>query len=117
MRKFLIIFVFFLSGCSNYRLESINSSDDFYVLTPEVIESIIHLNICESQSGKCDLIRTGASHVHYWGADWFKSSNIVVLYSSDIGTYAWVKSDSWEQIEITQEIREFADKIYEELKK
>jgi hypothetical protein len=117
MRKIIVILFLALSGCSNYKLEPIYSSDDFYVLTPEVIESIVHLNVCESQSGKCDIIRTGASHVHYWGADWFKQSNIIVLYSSDIGIYAWEKSGSWKKVEVTQEINEFADRMYEELKK
>lgn len=117
MRKTLFLLIFVLSGCSNYKLAPIKSNDDFYVLMPEVVDSIVYLNVCEAQSEKCDLIRTGASHVHYWGVDWFKESNIIILYSSDIGIYAWAESDSWNKVEVTQEMNNYANKIYEELKR
>ena len=117
MRKFFILLVLVFAGCSNYKLDPINSNDDFYVLIPEVIESIVYLNVCETQSGKCELIGTGASHVHYWAVDWFNESNIIILYSSDIGSYAWENSGSWEKIETSNEMEEYANKIYEELKK
>ncbi len=111
MRKLLIVIALIISGCGK-QIPSFPSYDGTFLLQPRVSNGLVFLDISESQSAKAITIETTASDYQKWAAGWFPNSNIVLLYSSDIGTYGWQHKNSWVPIELTWEMEKFAEKLY-----
>ena len=109
-------------GSSSSALSPIQSPDGNLILIPSVNRAksdltkhlCINFKINDGSGSTLHEIQTGASDIQKWAIAWFDDSTIV-LYSSDIGTYAW-KLDGDGQISeiphpIPADLKSFGDRI------
>lgn len=102
---------------SNPALNVDRSFDGKYELHPRIHNGLVYLDIKHSNTKIKDTLKTGASDYHYWASGWFNNSNILLLYSSDIGTLAWsYQNNSWVNIDVTEKMKNFSIKMYEYVK-
>ena len=111
MRKFLIIVVLIISGCGG-QIPSSTSYDGAFLLQPRVTDGLVFFDISDTKSSNIYTIDTQASDYQKWSAGWLPNSNIVLLYSSDIGTYAWQYKSTWVSVELTMEMEIQAENLY-----
>ena len=87
-------------GSTASALKPIASPDGTMTLTPSVNQSkadptkylCVTFDIHDKSGGLLHNVLSGASDIQKWAIGWFDDSTIV-LYSSDIGTYAWRLAD------------------------
>jgi hypothetical protein len=72
------------------------------------------VTLYDSSLHRIDTFQTGASDYSKWALKWMPDKDTLVLNSSDIGIYAYrVNSNGkLEEVALTKEIDEFADKIF-----
>ena len=102
----LVLAFFMLTGCgspfgsSATALKPIASPSGAMTLTPSVNQSkadptkylCVAFDIHDKSGGLLHSIQSSASDIQKWSIGWFDDVTIV-LYSSDIGTYAWKLAD------------------------
>lgn len=122
MKNILIIFYILLFSCSSDKQQSekITSPSKKYYLTTTVNSSdkskddyadvVIHLY---NTSGQLKFsLNTKAGDFSKWAVGWDNKNDTMILFSSDIGTYAWkIEHDSLKTIDITDNIKEIAKDI------
>ncbi|PKP17776.1 MAG: hypothetical protein CVU05_14930 [Bacteroidetes bacterium HGW-Bacteroidetes-21] len=121
MKNVIIIFSILLFGCrsANQQNEKIISPSKKYYLTTTVnasdnskgdAEVVIHLY---STSGQLKFsLNTHAGDFSKWAVGWDKINDTVILFSSDIGTYAWqIEMDSLTSITLNDNLMQVAKEI------
>ena len=94
--KILILIVTGLLGCGDQNLERLDSPSGLYSLDVELLGNddnpsdryILIFKLRDRDGEELDRLRTGASDVMKWSVTWVDKDTII-LYSQDIGTYAW----------------------------
>ena len=93
--KILIFIVVGLLSCGDRNLERLDSPSGLYSLDVELGNKdnpsdryILMFKLRDRAGEELDLLRTGASDVMKWSVAWVDKDTII-LYSQDIGTYAW----------------------------
>ena len=102
MNKMLLSFVLGLVCCAGQNaehLETHNSPSGQYSVKIELgnrdnakDKYILMFKLTDRNGKELDYVRTGASDVQKWAATWY-NEKVIVLNSSDIGTYAWIVVD------------------------
>lgn len=101
MPALLVVAMVAFAGCgAPAELTAIASPDGTMTLTPSVNQSkadqtkylCVAFDIHDAAGGLLHSVQSGASAIQKWAIAWFDDSTIV-LYSSDIGTYAWKLAD------------------------
>ena len=65
----------------------------------------IHMTLLDSKGNVLSRLQTGASHIMKWAVGWMNKRDIVVLYSGDIGTYAYkIENNKLKEIKTTPAI-------------
>lgn len=119
MKYILIILSILLFGCRSVdqQNEKITSPSKKYYLTTTVNSSdknkedyadvVIHLY---NTSGELkSSLNTHAGDLSKWAVGWDNINDTVVLFSSDIGTFAWkIEMDSLKPIDITDKLKQIA---------
>ena len=98
MSRFLLTLVAGLICCSGQTervLETHDSPSKEYSLIVEVGNGdnendryILMFKLKDKSGSELDYLRTGASDVQKWAVTWY-NEKVIILNSSDIGTYAW----------------------------
>lgn len=96
IRILLFISAFFFFSCGGPVPDPILSPSGHYSVTTEISGAdagpdfglCVRLKIVEAASGKVSTFQTGASDTQKWALDW-SPDDTLILYSSDIGTYAY----------------------------
>ncbi|MEN8128028.1 MAG: hypothetical protein ABFR90_09530 [Planctomycetota bacterium] len=75
----------------------------------------LKIHIKNSAEKEVDVIQTSASDTMKWALGWMKDKDVVVLYSSDIGTYGYIitKDEKLEKVETGDSIAERGRDLYE----
>ena len=109
-------------GSSATALKAIASPSNAMTLTPSVNQSeadptkylCVAFDIHDKSGGLRHSIQSSASDTSKWAIGWFDDATIV-LYSSDIGTYAWQLSDDGKISQMNPplpgELNEYGDRI------
>ena len=117
MKKYIILSIILLTlfGCSprRYPIETVVSPSGKYQIkaTINTDESdttkylCIKLHLLDAQGKELSQLQTGVSHRMKWALGWMNNNDTVVLYSSDIGTYAYeVENNTLRNIKTTNAI-------------
>ena len=128
MPTLLVLALVALSGCgspfgsSASTLKPIASPDGSMTLTPSVNQSkaaptkylCVAFDIHDKSGALLHTVQSNASDVQKWAIGWFDNTTIV-LYSSDIGTYAWKLTDDGTISELPHplaaELKDYGDRI------
>ncbi len=101
MKKYIILSIALITllGCGSRRYPiktDISPSGKYQIkATINTDESdrtkylCVKLHLLDVQGKELSQLQTGASHRMKWALGWMDDDDIVVLYSSDIGTYAY----------------------------
>lgn len=116
----LFIVLFFATACGGKEESLIVSPSGIYLASTEISgnetetkRSCVRIKIHVPSAGKEFQFQTGASDFQKWAIDW-SSEDILILYSSDIGIYAYeLKSDKIIERLATDEEKEVGRKAYE----
>ena len=75
---------------------------------------IVMLHLAKTSGEAFPPVRTGAGDVQKWAVGWMPEEDIVVLYSSDIGTLAYKVEDAGlvRIAELSDEIHSRANELY-----
>ena len=88
-----------------------------YGFVPSISEDgIVYFELYDKGDNPIDSIRTGASDFQKWAFGWHDEQDIVILYSSDIGTRAYsVQEDKLSEVSpLTPAIEAKAKALYTE---
>lgn len=101
MRKLILIILSLIlfTGCESQQfLEEIEQSPSGKYKIKVTINTdesdkakylCLKLHLLDTQNNELTNLQTGASHRMKWVVGWMPNDDIIVLYSSDIGTYAY----------------------------
>lgn len=121
--KKLVIFLIIASGCysSDYSEGPVVSPSKKYYITVTVNRTnekqenyaYVVINLYDINSKLLQTFNTGAGDLNKWAIDWMPEQDIIVMNSSDIGTYAWVIKDNinFKSIKVTKVIDDRANEI------
>ena len=117
MKKIIILSIILstLIGCEHrkYPIEIITSPSGKYQIktTINTDESdrtkylCVKLHLLDTQSKELSQLQSSASHTMKWVIGWMEKNDIIVLDSSDIGTYAYeIENNTLKKIGITEVI-------------
>jgi hypothetical protein len=120
----LLSFVLGLICCSGQKkeiLETHESPSGEYSLMVELGNrdnaedwTILMFKLTDKNGRELDYVRTGASDVQKWAVAWY-NENVVVLNSSDIGTYAWTVGQEGRMIKswpVSNDLMKKGDEAY-----
>jgi hypothetical protein len=116
----LIFFIFTFAGCALKTQEVVRSMSVSYSLKTEISgdeagpikRRCVRLRIVDESTGKELTYQTGASDNMKWAVGWF--NEVLVLYSSDIGTRAYdIKDGKIIERPANEEEKEIGRKAYE----
>ena len=98
MRYLILIFIIFVTSCSDIGQPVKAESKDgrFRIVTSVDDNGIIQLSIFEGDDVR-KRIDTRASIYSKFAVGWFNEENVLVLNSSDIGTFSWSLADNFEK--------------------
>jgi hypothetical protein len=124
--KMLLAFVLGLICCSGQKAETLEthkSPSGQYLLNVELgnrdnatDKYILMFKLTDENESELDYVRTGASDVQKWAVTWY-NEKIVVLNSSDIGTYAWTVGRDGKMISVWPVTKDMESKGGEAYKK
>ena len=117
MRKIIVLSITasIILGCGpqKYPIEIVNSPSGKYQIkaTINTDESdktkylCVKLHLLDAQGKELSQLQSSASHTMKWAIGWMEKDDIVILYSSDIGTYAYqIENNTLKKIKITDVI-------------
>lgn len=92
-----------------YLITTVNrtdkSKDDF---------ATVVISLYSVEKELLSVLNTKAGDSNKWAIGWDKIMDIIILKSSDIGTYAWkIENGEFVNVEISESIREQAEEIME----
>ncbi|RUA16235.1 MAG: hypothetical protein DSY55_04615 [Clostridia bacterium] len=111
----LSIIASIILGCGpqKYPAEIVNSPSGKYQIkaTINTDESdktkylCVQLHLLDAQGKELSQLQSSASYTMKWAIGWMEKDDIVILYSSDIGTYAYkIENNTLEKIKTTDVI-------------
>jgi hypothetical protein len=113
MKYLVILFSLLLVACDESdELDRIKSTDGEYELISSVdAEKIIRIVVLAGNN-EVSHIRTGASIYSKYAVGWYSDENVIVLNSSDIGTYAWSIDDGFLERFNNSSVKKFGEELY-----
>lgn len=124
MNKMILFFVLGLFCCSGQQaeiLETHKAPARQYSLLIELgnrdnarDKYILMFKLTDKEGKELDYVRTGASDVQKWAVTWY-NEKIIILNSSDIGTYSWTVGNDGKLINssVTDDMMKKGDEAYE----
>jgi hypothetical protein len=88
----LLICAFFLTSCSPSKSVSITSPSGVCIVQTEISGNKVRLKFTDTATKNELSFQSRASDLQKWAIDW-SPKNTLILYSSDIGTYAYELKD------------------------
>ena len=103
-------------GSSQSSLQPISSPDGMHILIPSVVDASVRFDVCDANNVTIHHVNTSAGDAMKWAIGWC-DKNTIVLYSSDLGTFAWEMPDDRSIVKlptpVSAEISDCAMKLYE----
>lgn len=118
---FMILSLITFSNCKNdYSSDKMISQSGKYYFTTTVNRTdkskddfaAVIVSLYSVEGELLSVLNTKAADSNKWAIDWDKNEEIIIMKSSDIGTYAWkTENGEFVNIELTESIREQAEEM------
>jgi hypothetical protein len=118
----LFFLIFMIAFCTHAISDGINSPSGLYSVIAEISGEeagptrrlCVRLKVTEVTTKKEMIFQTGASDVQKWAISW-SAKNVIVLYSSDIGTHSYIiKNGKIIEHQANEDEKEVGRRAYEE---
>lgn len=118
----LIVFslIVFLKCKNDYSSDKMISSSGKYYFIPRVNRTDkskddfanVVISLYSAEGELLSVLNTKAGDSGKWATNWDKNKEIVIIKSSDIGTYAWkIENGEFINVELTESIKEQAEEM------